>query len=241
MVEDELEKPSVAVACVGDGRVHVLVGLEDDRAEGVPLPEIFLRVEVLRRRIPDEAVLLLGGRRDVPERIEPGSVLLYPPLAVENVLSDAFQHSVEGQGVVVGYPAVVPADRSQIVEVRTALKFLPDHGHRESLVVDDEASFYAVVPDEFTVGRGIYAVSGEHLRAERLHLLDVVGVDDGYVLASLHPCLVGELRKVVDGARVLLERPVDRDVVVLNDRGHAQRIEILPLASVLSDALQQGA
>ena len=189
----------------------------------------------------DEAALLLRGGGDIPERIEPGSVLLYPPLAVEDVLSDAFQHPVEGQGVVVGDPPVVPSDRSQIVEVRTAFKLLPDHGHWESLVVDDEASFYAAVADESPVGGGVDAVSGEHLRAYRLHPLDVVGIDDGYVFASLRPSLVGELGKVVDGARAPLQRPVDRDVVVLHDGSKASLIEFPSFPSVLTDPVEERA
>lgn len=65
--------------------------------------------------------------------------------------------------------------------------------------------------------------------------LDVVGVDDGYVLHSLHPGLVGISGKRVRCAVVLLQRPIDRNAMVFRHPGDSFLEELLPLVAVHSD------
>lgn len=106
-IEDKLQKPSVAVAFIGNKRRHVLVELEDDRPEGIPLPKVLPGIEFPVHGMFYKAVLLLRGGGYITEGIEPGSVLLYLPFAVEDVLACAVQDTIEGQGIVVGNPSVL--------------------------------------------------------------------------------------------------------------------------------------
>lgn len=119
------------------------------------------------------------------------------------------------------------------MQVKPLLQFVPDRAGREPFVGNDDPPADVVVPDECRVGGRINAVPGEDLGAYRLHELYVVGIQDRYFAASLYPGFVRIRRKVIDGACVLFQCAVDRDVVVCSGLGKVDLVELFSLCAAL--------
>ncbi len=65
-----------------------------------------------------------------------------------------------------------------------------DSAGRKAFFRDYNAFPDIVVTDESRVGVCVDTVSGEHFRTDRIHELDVMGIQDGHIAAAPDPCLI---------------------------------------------------
>ena len=82
-------------------------------------------------------------------------------------------------------------------------------------------------------------IARENFCANRFHLLDVVGIEDGNVLAALDAGFERKCRVIVDGACVLLEHAVNEDVMVRLNALHSELVKSSSLFTVFADLLQE--
>ena len=154
---------------------------------------------------------------------------------------DAGEHALEREHVIVGDPDIVPFYRRQEVQVRPFLQLPFDLAGRESFAGDNDSPADVVITNESGIGTGIDAVAGEHFRADRLHCLDVIGIEHGDFLTAFPPRLVRKGRQVIYCAAVLFERPVNCDMVAGNDSGGTLLVKSPASAAVLPELLQESA
>ena len=87
----------------------------------------------------------------------------------------------------------VSLDRIQVVKSGICCKLLFDRRRRETLVRDDNPRLDLIGFDEMTVRCKIQHVSGETLRADRLVLFQIEGIENRDVSASLGLGLTGKV------------------------------------------------
>jgi len=95
-----------------------------------------------------------------------------------------------GDHVIVINALVVTFDGGQKMQVRAFLKFIYDTTLGKSLVCNDDPFADVIVSDECRVGTGVYAVSRKHFGTNRLHQLNVIGIEYRNVLTALAPGFV---------------------------------------------------
>ena len=113
-------------------------------------------------------------------------------LLIQYVIINAGKYAIKGQHPVVGNPDIVPFYRCQEVQVGTLFQLLFDLTGRKTPVRNDNPPADVVVTDESGIGTGIDAVAGEHFRTDRLHRLNVIGIQHGDVPAPFLPGPVGK-------------------------------------------------
>ena len=84
-------------------------------------------------------------------------------------------------------------------------------------------------------------IAREDFCANRFHLLNVVGIEDRNVLASLDAGFERKGRVIVDSTRVLFEHAVNEDVMISLNALHSGLVKSSPLFAVFADLLQERA
>ena len=87
----------------------------------------------------------------------------------------------------------------------------------------------------------VYVIAREDFCANRFHLLNVVGIEDRNVFASLDAGFERKGRVIVDSTRVLFEHAVNEDVMVRLNALHSELVKSSSLFTVFADLLQERA
>jgi hypothetical protein len=160
----------------------------------------------------------------------------------ENVcVNQPFDDFIVFKHRVLGDPLVVSLDWRQKARLGPLFQQILDFVWRKALVRHNDPFPDVVVSDERWASACVDAVARKDFRADRFHELDVISIQHGYFPAFLQPRLVGECGKVIHHAGVLLQRPVDRDVVFFHHLLQAHLAELSPLLSVLAKLLLERA
>lgn len=92
--------------------------------------------------------------------------------------------------MIVSDARIVAFDGGQKMQVRTFPEFFFDTARGKPFVCHDNPFANVIVADKCRVGTGIDAVSRKNLGTNRLHQLNVIGIEYGNVLTALDPGFV---------------------------------------------------
>ena len=149
------------------------------------------------------------------------------------------EHSVVYIQAVFLNPFVIPLYRSDVMEVRMVFQPFTDLVGRKSLVSKDSAFCYAVFPYKWLIGSWVHWIAGKDVCAYRLHLLNIIGIQNWNILGSLYPGLAWKLGQFIYDAVVSDKRSVYRNVMVCRNPLKPFPKKLMPFAFISAKLIQK--
>ena len=100
------------------------------------------------------------------------------------MVTNSIEYTIKSEHVIVADPGIISFDRREKMKIRPFAEFLDDTDRREAFVCDDDTALDVIVKDKRAVRNCINTVARKHLRTDRFHGFNVIGIDYGDIPAA---------------------------------------------------------